>query len=151
MRKSGCIKFDNSVTQRKLDGEDYDDYEAGVYNVDYDECQKECKKLDQSGLSDEVNYLDCQQAYEDEGLQIYSGVAYGDGNFITGTFYDDECTFGYSTSQAYFDFTYEGFQSASTVLNDGGRDEAKKICCMFKTNKLMRFHTMYKFNWAFTG
>eukprot|EP00957_Ditylum_brightwellii_P209514 15362061-Ditylum_brightwellii.AAC.1 len=35
---------------------------------------------------------------------------------------------------------------ASTVLNDGGRDEVKKICHMFKTtNELTRFHKTYTY------
>jgi len=173
----------SNCRRRKLDdaddGEDYDDgYANGAYNVDCNECTKECKKLNQGGLSDEVNYLDCQEAYEDEdeGLQIYSGVTCdGSGNLIIGTFYDDECTVKHSTGQAYFDFTYEGFQTvqafcynndfamegdiypdkmsckASTVLDDGGRDEAKKICRSLKTNELTRFHKTYKFNWAFAA
>eukprot|EP00957_Ditylum_brightwellii_P184415 14046679-Ditylum_brightwellii.AAC.1 len=34
---------------------------------------------------------------------------------------------------------------ASKVLNDGGRDESKKICQMFNTNELMRFHKIYTY------
>jgi len=67
-----------------------------------------------------VNYLDCQEAYEDEdeGLQIYSGVTCdGSGNLIIGTFYNDECTVKHSTGQAYFDFTYEGFQTVQAYAS----------------------------------
>eukprot|EP00957_Ditylum_brightwellii_P016279 1224627-Ditylum_brightwellii.AAC.1 len=65
----------SNCRQRKINGangEGYDDHEAHAYNVDCNECRKECKKLNQGGLSNEVNDLDCQEAYEDEdeGLQI---------------------------------------------------------------------------------
>eukprot|EP00957_Ditylum_brightwellii_P014497 1091550-Ditylum_brightwellii.AAC.1 len=31
------------------------------------------------------------------------------------------------------------------MLNDGGREEARNICCMFKTNELTRFHKIYTY------
>eukprot|EP00957_Ditylum_brightwellii_P118822 9063373-Ditylum_brightwellii.AAC.1 len=88
---------------------------------------------------------------------------------IIGMFYDDEYTVKHSSSQTHFDFTYKGVQmvqdfcyntdavkegdiysdkmscKASMILNNGGSDEAKKMCHMFKTNKLMRFHKIYAY------
>uniref|UniRef100_A0A7S2I5L7 Uncharacterized protein n=1 Tax=Helicotheca tamesis TaxID=374047 RepID=A0A7S2I5L7_9STRA len=168
-----CAQQCRRRLEDEVEDEDADANEdAGNYNVDVDcsTCQKQCKSLDGGAMSDEVNYLECQEAYEDqnEGVQVYSGLTCSEGSLIIGTFYDDECTIKHS-SEGYGDFTYASFQTVqsfcysddyansgaiypnvmtcngASVVNDGGRDDSRKLCKIFKESELTTFQR--KTNW----
>ena len=83
--------------RRRLD-EQGDDGAAGGYNgmIDCYECADQCQFVngndDGNGGNDESQFLECQQAYEDEdGIQYYSAPTCGSsGNIEMGLFYDSE-------------------------------------------------------------
>lgn len=73
-----------------------------------------------AAAADETQYLDCQQAFQDEsGNVIYAGPQCdGDGDITIGFYYDEDCTVKSSSQQMDFGFEYGTFQGIQEMCLD---------------------------------
>jgi hypothetical protein len=90
-----CEACSTQCNRRRLE-EGAEEEAAYEYQPDCSTCVNTCSSINSNdGVPDESDYLECQEAYEDEenGIQYYSAPKCdANGNVVIGLFYDDECT-----------------------------------------------------------
>lgn len=155
-----CEACSAQCNRRRLqDEEDEVEEDAGyAYQADCSTCVNTCSAVNSNdGAPDETDYLECQEAYEDEesGIQYYSAPKCdSNGNVVIGLFYDDECTV--KTAVTYDNgFTYGIFktiENSCIACSDGlcedlydgalhcvngntmnGNDDDMPVCKTYKT------------------
>jgi hypothetical protein len=118
--------------RRRLEEEEEEegdeDNEGGGYDyssIDCSTCSKTCKNLSSNnGGADETNYLECQEAVENNGIQYYSAPQCGsEMNIIIGLYYDDDCTVKTSMELDY-GFSYNTFH----LMEDSCFDCSSGLC-----------------------
>lgn len=128
-----CGACANCGRRRRLEDEEGEEEEnenedGGGYAADVDcyTCQDQCE-LYSGGANEEVNYLDCQEAYVDEdGNQLYSApTCDSDGDIVIDMFYDDECLIKHSVGNHY-GFEYTAFQTVKSSCIDC--NDANGVC-----------------------
>lgn len=121
----------SAYCRRRLEDEESEEEEdnggGGGYdfsNIDCSSCSKQCNDVNNNGGADETNYLDCQDADEENDIQYYSAPqCSGDGGIIIGLYYDEDCTV--KTSQELDQgFTYPTF----SFMEDGCIDCSAGLC-----------------------
>lgn len=132
-----CGACSDSCRRRLEDeGADEDEEEEAAVQmeVDCDVCVDDCSLLlnDNGNGADEANYLECQEAYEDEdsGLQIYSAPTCGsDGSVVIGLFYDEECTVKKGSAELDKGFEYNTFQTVQSLCSacNNGDDVCEEL------------------------
>jgi hypothetical protein len=112
------------------EAEEEEEEEAYQYQPDCSTCAKVCSSItsNNNDAADEADYLECQEAYEDEenGIQYYSAPKCdSSGNIVIGLFYDDECTVKTTASyEAGFDYsTFKTIESSCLSCADGVCEE----------------------------
>jgi len=129
----GMCNACSTYCRRRLEDEEGEEDEEeeeengdGEYNyasLDCSTCAKQCSNLsNNNGGADETQYLECQEAVEENDIQYYSAPQCGsDNGIIIGLYYDDECTV--KTSQELdYGFTYPTFtliEESCIDCNDG--------------------------------
>ena len=111
-------------------GEEEEAEEAAAYmNVNCDQCRSTCQNMNflnqgqdanGDGVEDETQFLDCQQAFQDEnGNVIYAGPQCdGDGDITIGFYYDEDCTIKSSSQNMDFGFEYGTFHGIQDMCLD---------------------------------
>lgn len=103
--------------------------EVAYMNVNCNQCRSTCQNMnflnqdqdaDGDGVVDETQYLDCQQAFQDEdGNVIYAGPQCdGDGDITIGFYYDEDCTVKSSSQDMDFGFAYGTFHGIQDMCLD---------------------------------
>lgn len=123
-----CSKCQASCSRRRNEEENNDNnYEVAV--SDCNTCSKQCQPMS-SGTSDEtnaINYLDCEESYNDGELQYYSAPQCGNVDIgqiflVIGQFYDEECTIKLnsdeSSSKFGFSYNYNVFETVEQMKID---------------------------------
>jgi len=111
--------------EQEAEGEE----EANYMNVNCNVCRDTCKNMnfdnadgdaDGDGQADETQYLECQEAFQDEsGNIIYAGPqCTGDGDITIGFYYDDECTVKSSSQDVDLGFSSGTFTGIETMCLD---------------------------------
>lgn len=122
----GMCNACSAYCRRRLEDEDEDGGGDGDYNynsLDCSTCKKQCSNLSaNNGGADETQYLECQEAVEENDIQYYSAPQCGsDNGIIIGLYYDEDCTV--KTSQELdYGFSYDTFQLIEETCidcNDG--------------------------------
>lgn len=118
-----CEACDNACRRR------LEDADAGN-DVDCNSCSSACKsysKAANNGGDDESNYVDCQAAYEEDGLQLYYGPQCSEsGDIVVGVFYDDECTI--KTKHDTPNFDYYKFGTVTSGCVDCSSERGEEAC-----------------------
>jgi len=123
-----CDACLNNCRRRLGDSEDEEEEEeeneAVDIQVDCNTCGDQCSPWidfynNGNDVADEVDYLECAEAYEsDNGIQYYSAPQCGpNGELVIGLFYDDECTIK-SASEYDLGFQYATFQTLENMCED---------------------------------
>ena len=92
-----CNACQNVCGGRRLSSAtSFTDRELEDNNVDCNTCSNECKTYNKdgdNGNNDESAYMDCQAAYQEDGMQLYYGPMCSDsGEIVIGVFYDEDCS-----------------------------------------------------------
>lgn len=152
-----CEACSAQCNRRRLEDEEEEDA-AYEYQPDCSTCANTCSGINSNdGNPDETDYLECQEAFEDEesGLQFYSAPKCdSNGNVVIGLFYDDECTV--KTAVTYdigFSYgTFKAIENSCISCSDGlcenlyedalhcvdgntmnGNDDDMPVCKTYKT------------------
>jgi hypothetical protein len=115
-----------SLEEGEEEEEEEEEEEGYEYQPDCSTCSKVCSaiKNNDDGAAVETDYLECQEAFEDEenGIQYYSAPKCdSNGNIVIGLFYDDECTVKTATTyDAGFDYsTFKTIEASCLSCVDG--------------------------------
>lgn len=104
--------------------------EENAVTVDCSTCNKQCKSYYEAEASnsnnDALNFLECQESYNDGELQYYSAPQCGNvdlGQYIMiGQFYDNECTIKLNSDDAGSKFglsySYDAFETIANIQID---------------------------------
>lgn len=107
--------------EEEEEGKDYD-----YPNLDCSSCPKQCKNLSSNnGGADETDYLECQAAVENNGIQYYSAPQCGgdNNNIIIGLYYDEDCTVK-TAMELDYGFSYNTFK----LMEDSCMDCSSGLC-----------------------
>lgn len=119
-----CYSCKSSCSRRLEDGENQ------IIAVDCNSCSSQCKSMLQAvnneNTMNAVNYLDCQESYNDGNLQYYSAPQCGNSEnrqYVTiGQFYDADCTIKLnsddSSSKLGLSYSYEAFETLAAMKID---------------------------------
>jgi len=124
--QDACGGGNNRDFRRRLDE---------AQEVDCSVCSDSCANYYQAGGqdddaaadNDETNYMECQEAFEEDGLQLYYGPqCSSDGRLVIGVFYDDECTI--KTKHDSPDLGYHKFDTVADGCVDCTEENGAETC-----------------------
>ncbi|KAL7556812.1 hypothetical protein ACA910_005247 [Epithemia clementina (nom. ined.)] len=90
-----CESCSNKCRRRRVEEDGEEEQQQVEYDADCNTCVDQCSPLLLNYFegNDETEYLDCQAAHDEDGVQYYSGPACDSSGLLTiGLYYDEECT-----------------------------------------------------------